>query len=66
MKVAHPLMLRAIAAAKRPTRFLVVNDEGHGYAKKKNRDFLFVPRCCSSNDICSSCNSELPRWVMYV
>jgi dipeptidyl aminopeptidase/acylaminoacyl peptidase len=24
-----------------PTWFLVANDEGHGYAKKKNRDFLF-------------------------
>jgi dipeptidyl aminopeptidase/acylaminoacyl peptidase len=24
-----------------PTWFMVANDEGHGYAKKKNRDFLF-------------------------
>jgi len=24
-----------------PTWFLVANDEGHGYAKKKNRDFMF-------------------------
>jgi dipeptidyl aminopeptidase/acylaminoacyl peptidase len=24
-----------------PTWFLIANDEGHGYAKKKNRDFLF-------------------------
>ncbi len=24
-----------------PTWFLVANDEGHGYAKKQNRDFLF-------------------------
>jgi dipeptidyl aminopeptidase/acylaminoacyl peptidase len=24
-----------------PTWFLMANDEGHGYAKKKNRDFLF-------------------------
>jgi len=24
-----------------PTWFLVANDEGHGYAKKRNRDFLF-------------------------
>jgi dipeptidyl aminopeptidase/acylaminoacyl peptidase len=34
-----------------PTWFLAANDEGHGYAKKKNRDFLFdaevlfVDRC---------------------
>jgi dipeptidyl aminopeptidase/acylaminoacyl peptidase len=34
-----------------PTWFLMANDEGHGYAKKKNRDFafdaevLFVDRC---------------------
>lgn len=25
-----------------PTWFLIANDEGHGYAKKKNRDFLFA------------------------
>jgi len=24
-----------------PTWFLMANDEGHGYAKKKNQDFLF-------------------------
>jgi dipeptidyl aminopeptidase/acylaminoacyl peptidase len=24
-----------------PTWLMVANDEGHGYAKKKNRDFLF-------------------------
>jgi hypothetical protein len=28
-------------------RFLVVNDEGHGYAKTKNRDFFSTPRCSS-------------------
>jgi dipeptidyl aminopeptidase/acylaminoacyl peptidase len=39
-----------------PTWFLVANDEGHGYAKKKNRDFMFAAEVlfidrCLLNDV---------------
>jgi len=34
-------ILDKLNAQGTPTWFLMANDEGHGYAKKKNRDFLF-------------------------
>jgi len=34
-------ILDKLRAQGTPTWFLMANDEGHGYAKKKNRDFLF-------------------------
>jgi dipeptidyl aminopeptidase/acylaminoacyl peptidase len=34
-------MLDKLKANGMPTWFLMANDEGHGYAKKKNQDFLF-------------------------
>ena len=34
-------ILDKLSAQGTPTWFLMANDEGHGYAKKKNRDFLF-------------------------
>jgi dipeptidyl aminopeptidase/acylaminoacyl peptidase len=52
-----------------PTWFLVANDEGHGYAKKKNRDFLFnaevlfIDRCLL-NDI-SAATSGMPTAKSY-
>jgi dipeptidyl aminopeptidase/acylaminoacyl peptidase len=42
-----------------PTWFTVANDEGHGYAKKKNRDFLFDAETlfidqCLINDVATN------------
>jgi dipeptidyl aminopeptidase/acylaminoacyl peptidase len=42
-----------------PTWFLMANDEGHGYAKKKNRDVLFDAEVlfinqCLLNDMAGS------------
>jgi dipeptidyl aminopeptidase/acylaminoacyl peptidase len=34
-------ILDKLKAQGTPTWFLMANDEGHGYAKKKNQDFLF-------------------------
>ena len=34
-------ILDKLNAQGTPTWFLMANDEGHGYAKKKNQDFLF-------------------------
>ncbi len=34
-------ILDKLNAQGTPTWFMMANDEGHGYAKKKNRDFLF-------------------------
>lgn len=34
-------ILDKLNAQGTPTWFLMANDEGHGYAKKKNNDFLF-------------------------
>ena len=34
-------MLDKLRKQGTPTWFLIANDEGHGYAKKKNRDFQF-------------------------
>lgn len=34
-------ILDKLHAQGTPTWFMMANDEGHGYAKKKNRDFLF-------------------------
>ena len=36
-----PRMLDKLRQQGTPTWFLIANDEGHGYAKKKNRDFQF-------------------------
>ena len=37
-------ILDKLNAQGTPTWFLMANDEGHGYAKKKNRDYLFKRR----------------------
>jgi dipeptidyl aminopeptidase/acylaminoacyl peptidase len=34
-------MVDKLKANGTPTWFLIANDEGHGYAKKKNQDFQF-------------------------
>jgi dipeptidyl aminopeptidase/acylaminoacyl peptidase len=34
-------MLEKLKSNGTPTWFLMANDEGHGYAKKKNQDYLF-------------------------
>ena len=38
---AWPRSARAGAASGGPVWFLMASDEGHGFAKKKNQDFLF-------------------------
>jgi dipeptidyl aminopeptidase/acylaminoacyl peptidase len=34
-------MVETIRKNNGPVWFLMANDEGHGFAKKKNQDFLF-------------------------
>jgi dipeptidyl aminopeptidase/acylaminoacyl peptidase len=34
-------MVAAVRKAGTPVWFLMANDEGHGFAKKKNNDFQF-------------------------